>query len=83
MCATGLCCSLWLCRNDIIFDKKKNTSTLRVVYSSTHLLHAWSHLERLEHKLFVTACDQMEHATKKAFTQNGWRCNLRIGPPSS
>jgi hypothetical protein len=46
MGAIAVIWSLWLCRNDKVFNDK-NSSLLQVVYRATALLRSWSPLQRL------------------------------------
>jgi hypothetical protein len=81
--AIALIWSLWLCRNDKVFNKK-NCSVLQVIYQCTRTLRIWSQLHRLEdHDLFTKVCTRLEHTARHLFSQHGWQHNLRIGPPSS
>jgi hypothetical protein len=74
--------SLWLCRNDKVFDNK-NTSLLQVIYRCTGTLCLWSQLHhREDHDLFLEVCTRMEDTARYLFSQHGWQYNLRIGPPS-
>ena len=41
--------SLWLCRNDKVFNDK-DTSLLQVLYRCTGLLRSWSTLQRVENR---------------------------------
>ena len=73
--------SLWLCRNDKIFNDK-NASLLQVIYRCTSLLRSWSMLQRVEFRdLFMEVSARLETTARDIFTQHGWRNDLRIGPP--
>jgi hypothetical protein len=75
--------SLWLCRNDKVFNDK-NCSLLQVIYQCTGTLRIWSHLHRLEdHGLFTEVCMRLEDTARHLFSQHGWQHNLRIGSPPS
>jgi hypothetical protein len=51
--ALAIIWSLWLCRNDKVFNDK-NYSLLQVIYRCTSILCLWSPLQRMEHHdLFV------------------------------
>jgi len=63
--------SLWLCRNDLVFNGK-SSSPLQVIYRCTHLLRSWSSLQRLEHRdLFTVVCTRLEEAVRDIFTPHG------------
>ena len=73
--------SLWLCRNDKVFNDK-NFSRLQVLYRCTGILRSWSTLQRAEYRgLFTEACVRLEKVARDIFTQHGWPLDLRIGPP--
>jgi hypothetical protein len=74
------CWSLWLCRNDVVFERKPNTSPLQVIYSVIHWLRSWIILQKPASQEFLVAA--LQHLTlvaKEFFTQTyGWRSTLRI-----
>ena len=73
--------SLWLCRNDKIFNDK-NSSVMQVIYRCTTTLRSWSVLQRVEHrKLFLEVSSRLEAAARELFSHHGWPHNLRIDPP--
>jgi hypothetical protein len=79
--AMALIWSLWLCRNDKVFDNK-NSSLLQVIYRCTGTLRLWSQLHRTEdHDLFSEVCTRLEDTARHIFSLHGWQHNLRIGPP--
>ena len=81
--AYALLWSLWLCRNNLIFNDK-NASPLQVIFRCTHSLHTWSTLQQAEHQpLFKAVCTRLEQAAMEVFSQHGWQHNLRIHPPPS
>ena len=72
--------SLWLCRNDMVFNDKIS-SPVQVIYRCTHLLRSWSSLHHVELRdLFTEVCTRLEGAVRDIFTPHGWQRNLRIGP---
>jgi hypothetical protein len=81
--AIALIWSLWLCRNDKVFDNK-NCTLLQVIYRCTGTLRLWSQLHRMEdHDLFSEVCTRLEDTARFLFSGHGWQHNLRIAPPSS
>ena len=81
--AYALIWSLWLCRNDLVFNDK-NASPLQVIFRCTHSLRMWSMLQRPEYQpLFMMVCTRLEQVAKEVFSQHGWQHNLRIDPPPS
>jgi hypothetical protein len=79
--AMALIWSLWLCRNNKVFDNK-SSSFLQVIYRCTGTLPLWSQLHRLEdHDLFSEVCTRLVDTARDLFSRHGWQHNLRIGPP--
>jgi hypothetical protein len=73
--------SLWLCRNDKVFNNT-NANLLQVVYRCTSLLRSWSLLQRMEDRdLFTEVCTRLEDTAKDFISLHGWRHSLRIAPP--
>ena len=79
--AIAIIWSLWLCRNDMVFNGKLS-SPLQVLYRCTSMLRLWSPLQHPEFRdLFTKVCTRLEQAARDIFTPHGWRRSLRIGPP--
>jgi hypothetical protein len=75
--------SLWLCRNDKVFNDK-NYSLLQVIYRFIGILCLWSPLQRMENRtLFIEVCTWLEATATDTFSLHGWQHNLWIGPPPS
>jgi hypothetical protein len=75
--------SLWLCKNDKVFNDKIS-SLLQVIYQCTGTLCLWSSLQRVEHhSLFTEVCARLEILARDTFFRHGWQHNLRIEPPPS
>ena len=73
--------SLWLCRNDKVFNDK-NSSSMQVIFRCANTLRLWSSLARVEDRdLFTEVCSRLEHTARDIFSQHGWQRDLRIGPP--
>ena len=69
--AYALIWSLWLCRNDLIFNGK-NASSLQVIFRCTHSLHTWSILQRPEYQpLFKAVCTRLEQVATEVFPNMG------------
>jgi hypothetical protein len=73
--------SLWLYRNDNVFNDK-NSSILQVIYRAIGTLRLWSSLQRLEDRdLFMEVCTCLEATARDTFSQYGWPHSLRIDAP--
>jgi hypothetical protein len=71
--------SLWLCKNDKVFNDK-NSSILQVIYIATGTLRLWSSLQRLQdHDLYMEVYARLEATARDTFSQHGWPHSLRIG----
>ena len=63
--------SLWLCRNDKVFNDK-NSSVMQVIYRCTSTLRAWSSMQRVEHRdLFLEVASRLESAARELFSRHG------------
>ena len=79
--AIALLWSLWLCRNNAVFDAKMS-SPMQVIFHCAHLLREWSTLQKPEHRdLYMEVCSRLEQVAKDVFTHHGWQHSLRIEPP--
>jgi hypothetical protein len=79
--AIAVFCSVWLCRNDKVFNEK-NSSILQVIYRAIGTLRLWSSLLHLEDRdLFTEVCACLEAMVRDTFSQDGWPHSLRIGAP--
>ena len=81
--AATICWSLWLCRNDMVFDKRKISSPLQVIFLTIHFLRTWAILQKPSSRdLVAAACQRLEQVVRECFTQgHGWRSSLKIGAP--
>ena len=72
--AAATCWSLWLCRNDLVFEKKHTCSLLQVIYSIIHWLRTWAVLQKpASQDLVVAASQQLVQVAKEFFTRaHGW-----------
>jgi hypothetical protein len=79
--AIALLWSLWLCRNNLIFDAK-TSCPMQVIFHCAHLLREWSALQRVEFReLYTRVCSRLEQVARDIFTQHGWQHSMRIEAP--
>ena len=79
--ALAIIWSLWLYRNDKVFNDK-NCSLMQIIYRTTATLRSWSQLQRVGHRdLFMEVCSRLEDTARDFLSLHGWQHNLRIGPP--
>ena len=63
--------SLWLCRNDKVFNDK-NSSVMQVIYRCTATLRLWSSLQRVEHRdIFSEVATRLETAARDFLSWHG------------
>jgi len=44
--ASALCWTIWLTRNEVVFDKSRPKTFLQVLFHGTHWLRQWASLQR-------------------------------------
>jgi hypothetical protein len=65
--------SLWLCRNDKVFDNK-NYFLLQVIYRYTGMLRLWPHIQQMENRdLFTEVRTRLEATVRDIFPHMGGR----------
>ncbi|KAJ1265291.1 hypothetical protein BS78_08G066900 [Paspalum vaginatum] len=79
--ATTTCWTIWLNRNDFIFERKSFFSHVHVTLATTHWLHTWAVLQRPQHQaLVLEASQRLGKVATDFFTWiHGWRSSHRIG----
>jgi len=71
--AATTCWSLWLCMNDIAFERKSNPSTLQVIFSVIHWLRSLIILQKLAlQDLVVVASQHLAQVAKDFFYPVTW-----------
>ena len=62
--------SLWMNRNDFVFEKKKTFSPLQVIYAISHWLRTWVVLQKAESRPTVVEVTQcLVQVAKEFFTR--------------
>jgi hypothetical protein len=57
---SALCWSIWRCRNDIIFNNKKNFNFLQVIFSMVHWIQLWALLSSQEQQdVMASGCTRL------------------------
>jgi hypothetical protein len=57
--ATVICWALWICRNDLVFEKKTFCSPLQVIHLAAQRLTSWVILQRVEVRPLVAVGSQL------------------------
>jgi hypothetical protein len=79
--ASALLWTIWLTRNEIVFDKCKPKSLLQVLFRGTHWLRQWALLQRHEDlkDLLISAATRLETSALAFFSSNGWLMHRHVG----
>jgi len=80
MGSSAILWSIWLFRNEGIFDKKKQLySYLQVVFRATYWTRFWIALQKKNDKpLLKWACRMMETVAMEIFAKHGWSSLERL-----
>ena len=80
---SALCWAIWLCRNDIVFDKAKKQTCLHILFRATYLTRSWAILQKEEDRETVAlACRALETTAMEIFAamdgslETGFASNL-------
>ena len=69
--AAALCWSIWLNKNDMVFNKAKPYTSMQVIFRTTYWIRQWSMLHKEEERpLFFEGC--RETLITAVFTKFGW-----------
>jgi hypothetical protein len=75
----AFCWALWLCRNDVVFQKSKSKSFLQVMFRGTYWIRSWSILSKEEGKKNLReGCRWLEIVAMELFKRSGWNTVKRI-----
>jgi hypothetical protein len=65
--------SIWLSRNDVVFNRTSITSYMQVIFRATYWTITWSKFQKEEQQLLLSwACRLMETLTMDIFVKHGW-----------
>ncbi|PNT67221.1 hypothetical protein BRADI_3g22914v3, partial [Brachypodium distachyon] len=68
--------SIWLCRNDIVFDRKKVHSCMLLC---TDWLRLWALLQQVQHKESMEfGAKRLEWITREFMSRFGWHASSRL-----
>lgn len=79
--AAAICWSIWLTRNDTVFNNCKPKTFLQVLFRGTYWLRSWALLRHTndQRERLVEACQLLESSALQLFASHGWPSILRIG----
>jgi len=77
--ASALCWTIWLSRNDMVFNNFRAVTPLQVIFRGTHWIRFWA----LQHKEddrphVLMGCRVIETTSVEIFSSNGWSFSNRI-----
>jgi hypothetical protein len=76
---SALCWAIWRCRNDIIFNQKKNFNFLQVIYSMVHWVQLWALLSPLARRdVMAIGCTRLLMVAQDILCRAGFRHARRI-----
>jgi hypothetical protein len=66
--------SIWLCRNDVVFDFKPKPSIIHVLFRETYWLRSWRllHKDQTQQEV-LTVCRSLEVVAVEIFVRYGWK----------
>ena len=78
--AAAICWSIWLCRNDLVFEKKNVYSPLQAIFAAVRWVRTWAILQSTEAQVLAMEASQLltQVAMYIFFRAHGWRSSLRI-----
>ena len=75
----SLCWSMWLCRNEVIFDEKISTNPLKIIFFEWALADGLGNLQKPAQKeTMLAGRDRLEVVAKQILSIHGWRFSHRI-----
>ena len=78
--ASAICWTIWISRNEVVFDKCELKSYLQVLFRGMYWLRQWALLQRHEHQhALVLQCQQLEKVVLRVFASFGWLLSSRLG----
>jgi hypothetical protein len=79
--ASALCWTIWLTRNEVVFDKCRPKLYLQVLFRGTYWLRQWAKLQRREvlRDQLLRAGQRLETSALQFFSSNGWLSNNFLG----
>jgi hypothetical protein len=78
--AAALCWSIWLYRNNIVFENKICASSMQVIFAAIHWVRSWAILQRADSQELATEASlHLTRVVVDLFSrEHGWRSSLRI-----
>jgi hypothetical protein len=72
--ASALCWTIWITRNEVVFDKYRPKTFLQVLFRGTHWLRQWTRLQRHDdlRDQLILAAHHLETSALHFFSSIGW-----------
>jgi hypothetical protein len=78
--AAAFCWALWLCRNEVLFQRSKFKSILQVMFRGTFWIRSWSILSKEEEKsILKEGSPWLETMPLEFFNKSGWNVKANYG----
>jgi hypothetical protein len=73
--------TIWITRNEVVFDKCKPKSLLQVLFRGIHWLRQWANLQRREDLKdeMISVAQHLETLALVFFSSNGWLSQRHVG----
>jgi hypothetical protein len=77
----ALCWTIWLTRNEVVFNKCRPETFLQVLFKGTHWLRQWARLQRCDdlRDQLTLAGQHLETSALHFFSSSGWLSTKFIG----
>jgi hypothetical protein len=76
----AICWSLWISRNDLVFQKSQYKSILHVIFRGTICIRSWFVLSKQDGRIILKdGCRTLEAAALEIFHKSGWNALKHIG----
>ena len=77
--ASALCWTIWLSRNDMVFNHFRVVTPLQVIFQETHWIHFLALLQKEDDRPHVLVGFRvLETTSMEIFASNGWSFSNRI-----
>jgi hypothetical protein len=75
----AMCWALWLCRNDVVFQRSKPNYCLQVIFRGTYWIRSWALLSKEKEKDELKGgCRRLEIVCMDFFAKSGWNVMRRL-----
>jgi hypothetical protein len=73
------CWALWLCRNEMVFQRSKSKLILQVMFKGSFWIRSWSILSKEKERCILKeGCRWLETVALDFFNRSGWNTRKQI-----